>query len=477
MTSAQRFWRPDPRVALLAALVIIAAGFALVLLAYWPGVMIDDARWQYQQAVDNAFEDWHPPIMAWVWRQLMLLVAPGPGPMLILQLLFYWAGFALLAGWAWRRGRPRLALALACCGWIPAPLALSGSVIKDVWMAGCLVCAVGLILWRDAAARRLTRTALTVAVALTLLLAAALRLNAIFACLPLALAAAPRAFTRTWPRWIATAILACLPLLAIGPAINAAVQADNSDVQLSLIIFDLGGITEHSGVSVFPDMNVKDAVAVNHRCYDPSEWDSYSDWAQRPCPLGFDRMQPMVDDEDFDPRAVWFHAIVAHPLAYAAHRLAHFNLETWFVVPRGPSFTAGTQSVDNPWGFRVPRNALLSTIHAVANAAAGTPLGWPFFWISLALAAWTVAHATRMDAAVQAVAASAFLYGAGFAAVGVATGIRYYVWTISGAAIATVLVAARITMGEARPRRSVTALASAIVLVPLAIGITARLAT
>ena len=47
---------------------IAGLGFGVVACAYWPGVMIDDARWQYQQAVDNAYEDWHPPLMAWTWR-------------------------------------------------------------------------------------------------------------------------------------------------------------------------------------------------------------------------------------------------------------------------------------------------------------------------------------------------------------------------------------------------------------------------
>lgn len=468
MPAVSRAW-------LWAALAIVGAGFALIASAYWPGVMIDDARWQYQQSVDNAFEDWHPPIMAWVWRQLMLLVAPGPGPMLALQLLFYWGGFALLAGWAWRRRRPRLAVALACCGWIPAPLALGGTIIKDVWMAGCLVCATGLVVWRNDARSRIARLGFTVAAAIALLIAAALRLNAIFACLPLALTAAPRPFTRTWPRWIATAVFAALPLIAIGPAINAAVQADNTDVQLSLIIFDLGGITKHSRVDAFPDMGVKNAVAVNDRCYDPSEWDSYSDWAQKPCPLGFDRMQPMVDDEDFDPRSLWIHAIVAHPLAYAEHRLTHYNLETWLIVPRGPPFTAWSRSVDNPWRFRVHPNPVLRAVTAVADATGATPLGWPFFWISVALAAWMLAVAARLSDVAQAVAASSFLYGAGYAVVGVATGMRYYVWTISGAAIAAVLVIGELRANRFRPGRAVSLLAAGIVLVPLAIGIGARL--
>jgi len=59
-----------------------------------------------------------------------------------------------------------------------------------------------------------------------------------------------------------------------------------------LIIFDLAASTEHSGVSQFPDMHVANPVAVNHRCYDAIQWDGYSEWAKRPCPLGFERFNP-----------------------------------------------------------------------------------------------------------------------------------------------------------------------------------------
>ena len=86
-----------------AILIIALLGAALICSAYWPGVMIDDARWQYQQALDNAYENWHPPLMAWVWHQLTFL-ASGPGPMLLLQLFLYWVGFALIGWAAWARG-------------------------------------------------------------------------------------------------------------------------------------------------------------------------------------------------------------------------------------------------------------------------------------------------------------------------------------------------------------------------------------
>src|SRR6476619_2374615 len=91
-------WRaPDPHRAYLVLVLVLAVfGFATIAFAYWPGVMIDDARWQYQQSVDNAYEDWHPPLMAWTWHYTMLLV-PGPGPMLLLQIALYWVGIGLIA--------------------------------------------------------------------------------------------------------------------------------------------------------------------------------------------------------------------------------------------------------------------------------------------------------------------------------------------------------------------------------------------
>lgn len=443
---------------------IIILGFALVACAYWPGVMIDDARWQYQQAVDNQFEDWHPPLMAWVWRRLAFAI-PGPAPMLLLQLLLYWAGIGLIAWWAYRKGQRGLAIASACAGFLPAPFALTGAVLKDVLMAGCLLCATGLLLWRRGGAA-----------ILFLFIAAALRLNAVFACLPLMLAALPVAFTRTRGRLAGSAIIAATALLATGPAISALVQAEDTKVDLSLIIFDLGGITEHSRANAFPDFGVRDPVAANHRCYDPNEWDSYSTWATRPCPLGFDRFDALVDEGDINIKAWWLRAIFAHPVAYAKHRLDHFNRETWFLVPENPAFTAWTHSVPNPWGFQVRQRALPALIERFADAAAMSPLGWPIFWISLALGALLVAFSSKCSPAIRALAASAFLYGLSYLLVGVAVGMRYYFWTIIAAALAVLVVGVELRSRVKRPPKAVLVTAFAIVVVPTLMAIAARVA-
>ena len=328
--------RPNPfQFVIIGGIALIGA--LLIMQAYWPGVMIDDARWQYQQALDNAYENWHPPLMAWIWRKLTVL-EPGPSPMLVLQLAFYWTGIALIASSAHHRGHPRLAFLLLCAGFLPAPFALSGPVTKDALMDGILLFSTGMILWRQHIWSRVMRSLIVVLAIVGLAFAAALRFNAFFACIPLFLAAIPGSWIRTSPRFLAAVVGSALLFLAIPGLIAAVLHAEDTDVQLSLIIFDLGGITEHSKVSQFPDLNVRNPVAVNHHCYDPKGWDSYSSWAKTPCPLGFDPFQSLIDNGDVNAKDLWVHSILHHPIAYLEHRLTHFNLSTWFFVASGIRF-------------------------------------------------------------------------------------------------------------------------------------------
>ncbi len=453
--------------------IVVMGGLVAGIAAYWPGIMIDDARWQYQQSVDNSYEDWHPVLMALVWHALMM-VRTGPAPMLILQLALYWSGVALIAGWLWRRGAHGIGLAVACLGWMPAAFALMGSVTKDCLMAGVLLSATGLLLWRDeaSAARRL---AVSVAAFALLLVASALRVNAFLATAPLALLLLPRLFTSSKLRKALSGLVLAAAFLCIPAAFARLAGAEQTNSDLSLIIFDLGGITEHSAQSQFPPLGVTSAVAANHHCYDPVEWDSYSSWARTPCPLGFEAIEPLVDNGDFDPVPAWRDAILSHPVAYAQHRLDHFNRSTWFMVQAGPDFTAWSQSVANPWNFRIRPNLMVTVMTKATNAVARTPFGWPIFWIAVALATLILSWSTRASAAVTALAASAFLYGMGYLVVGVATGMRYYLWTIVAAALSAFLVMADRRQVK-RANGFASGLAAAIVIVPTALAAAARIA-
>ncbi len=443
-----------PRAAAVAAGALIAISVALSL-SYWPGLMIWDSIRQYDQALSGRFDDWHPPLMEWVWR-LLTHLGPGPAPMLLLQLAIYAAGFGLLAAWALNQRRPRLGIALAASSLTPIAVALMGAIIKDSLMAALLLAAAGLLAWR----RQDERDApLRIAGVALVILACTLRFNAFVAGGPLAAALLPERLRRTPLRLVLTTTVATLALLLPMPVANHLLGAQRSDVGLSLVIFDLGGITERAGKSVFPPLPVKDPVAANDDCYSPVRWDLYADWAEDPCPVGFEPVRKAFREQGIHPTLFWARAILGHPIAYAEHRLRHFNVNTRFLV-RGPVEVNGDvvrpvydRSNPNRWSYQVAPNPLQDAVDAVAMASARTPLGWPIFWMALAAGLLTLAHRLPSRRLIWPLALSSLLYGLGYAVVSVSSEVRYHLWTMLAALLAACIAFADFPTARASLKR------------------------
>jgi hypothetical protein len=413
----------------LAAAMLIVAGLALR--AYWPGYMTWDAVRQYREALRNHYDDWHPPAMDWLWRQFHPL-HKGPSPMLALQYALYWAGFLGLVAWALRQSRRGLAIALAVAAMLPLPLAMMGAVLKDCLMAGALMAATALLaLTPDRRGWWVRAPALALLVG-----AATLRFNALPACLPLAVALLPEDWWRGWQR-LTVATLACALVLAVAlPLANRLLRAEPSGVGLSLVIFDLSGITYHSGVDVFPELDVKDPVAVNARCYTPVKWDHYAFWSPTPCPIQFQDIRSAFVDSGESPYRHWAKAILAHPIAYAEHRFAHFNINTRFLVHDEIDAPGQVESAPNPWHYAVAPNAALRVISGAAFITGHTPLGWPVWWMAVASAALVFAPGLPSRRLAVPIALSALLYGLGYLPASVAEELRYHLWTMLAGCIA-----------------------------------------
>jgi hypothetical protein len=460
----------------------IALGVALLAAAciqawsYWPGIMPWDAVRQYDQALSGAFDDWHPPAMEWLWRQLTAIHS-GPAPMLVVQLALYWTGFALLAGWAVRARRPRLALALAACALLPVPLALMGAVLKDCQMAGALMMATGLLAVTrtpeegraaDGELGQRWRGPLKVAAILLLFAAATLRFNAFPACLPLLVALLPRRWRGTPVRLGVATLIGAVALVAAMPVANRLLHADRSGVELSLVIFDLGGVTEHSGIDAFPPQAVADPVAVNHGCYSPVKWDPYSWWVESPCPIGFESIRTALARTGASPYRLWAAAVLTHPLAYAAHRLAHFNINTRFLVHDEVERPVTDQSAPNDWHYRITPNPAQRVIDGWAVWSGGTPLGWPICWLALALGVLIVAPRLPSRGLAVPVALSAFLYGLSYLPLSVAAELRYHLWTMLGTAVAAAIATSELAFVPRR--RLAVALAPLLVVTLLCVA-------
>lgn len=421
------------------------AAATLSAFAYWPGLMSWDPVRQYGEALSGEIYDWHPPTMQWVWKQLVRIQA-GPAPMLLLQLALYWTGLWMLASTAWKRRRGRLAWGLLVCGLLPLGLALTGMILKDCLMTGALLVATGLLACGGSALTRISAGAM-------LIFAATLRFNAFSACLPLLVPLLPRWSWRSWPRLLGTSLIATAALMAAMPVANRLIGAKSSGVELSLVIFDLGGITEHAGVSAFPQqLDVIDPVRVNHRCYQPNRWDSYSDWVNPECPLGFTAWNDNIDPLQVRPYPFWARAVLAHPVAYAEHRMHHFAINTR-LLPLADAIERPipASGAPNLWKFHITPNRATRALDAFAIATAHTPLGWPIVFIGLAFGVFIASRGLPNAQLIAPIALSSLFYGCGYLVFSVASELRYHLWTELAALIAAVLLVDE-TTGSDKPR-------------------------
>ncbi|MEG3175976.1 hypothetical protein U1872_07030 [Sphingomonas sp. RB3P16] len=420
--------------------LLVGAGGIVVLallhgLLFWPGILTWDAIRQYGQALSGHYDDWHPPAMNWLWRQLGVFAA-GPAPMLVLQVALYWGGTALWMVAAWRRGARIAALAIGLLALSPIALVLVGTVLKDSLFAGALLLASGLL------AAFPVRRGARIGAVLLLVAAATLRFNAVPACLPLLLLALPAGWRSTLPRLGASALLAAIPLVLALPLANAALKAERSGVELSLVIYDLGGIGRFAGVDAFPPTPVGDPVAVNADCYSPISWDRYAWWGPAPCAIGYATLRPPLK-AGHGPYAWWASAVAHYPLAYAQHRLAHFDRNTRFLVHDADLPGLSLASDPNPWGFAVAPNAARSAIASAAQTLLTTPLGWPICWLALGLGLLVLRPSLADGDPAVALAWSAVLYGFSYLPLSVASEVRYHFWTIAAVGIAAALTLTR----------------------------------
>jgi hypothetical protein len=421
--------RPSPGLALLPV------GAAVTLsLCYWPGLVTYDSVRQYDQALNGAFDDWHPPMMEGIWR-LILPIWPGPAPMLLLQLGLYAAGMVGLIVWALRRGRPGVGIALGLCALLPMSVALMGEVLKDCLMAGALTAAVALVLLSIEKRNLLARAG----AALLVLFAATLRFNAFLAGVPILLLAMGPAVLASRLRMAVSALAMALLLLLAMPLTNRALGAESSDVNLSLVIFDLAGITEHDGQDAFPAIGIDQPVAAVHKCYTPVKWDSFSWWVDPLCPLNFEQVRRVFHATHVGAMPFWIGQIIRHPIAYAQHRLAHWNINARFWVHDEIERPVQRESAPNDWNFHVTHSAALNVVDTAAIKSADTPLGWPCAWMALAFGLMLAARRMASARIVWMLAGSALFYGLGYGVFSVASELRYYLWTMMATAMATVI--------------------------------------
>jgi hypothetical protein len=131
---------------LLVALTVLL-GIGISVYVFSPGFMSPDSLSQLNQARQNSFNDWHPPVMSWVWGQFDRIL-PGPLGMLIFHNLMFWVGLGLWISLTTPYWNPYLkCVTIFLIGFYPPIFATLSTIWKDVGMAGAFLLAAGLLFY------------------------------------------------------------------------------------------------------------------------------------------------------------------------------------------------------------------------------------------------------------------------------------------------------------------------------------------
>jgi len=423
--------------------LILGVGWALALTYAYPGMMSPDSTAQLIQARGgDLISDWHPAIMAVMWRYVDRVVA-GPLGMLLLQTGMFLFGLDALLR---RALRPAAAAAIAGAILLwPPVLATMAMIWKDAQMAGFLLAGTALIVSPRRGHRVLGLGLLVVATAM--------RYNAAAATLPLIVLLLAEHPGR-WRRY-AIAGLAWLAVSAAALGINGVLTERHDHAwHNSLALFDIVGTINYT--EAYADAEIERDLAgtpllvhdgIRLRCRS-----MYSTSGHYELTHGPGRIFDLPFDQHLDEVAAGWRAVVAHhPWAYLAHRLAVFG---HLIAVTGPLDTPlwrapPTKQVAESLHIRSEHSAVQSRVMRVLYLLAHTWLFFPHTYLVLALVMLPLCR-SRLGAALLL---SGLCYELGLLIAAPSPDARYSHWMIATTLAGIVLTfQSRRSAGPAAPR-------------------------
>jgi hypothetical protein len=420
----------------LAIGALIATGYVLTLVIFYPGIMTYDAKFVYEDIATGARGDWQSPVMTTLWG-LIDPVAPGAASMFLLMATSYWLAFGFLAI-ALARPTVSVALLLIVLALLPPAFVFVGIIWRDMLFAisWLLAAAIAFAAAKGAARYRMPAQVLALALCAFGVL---LRPNALIAA-PILCAYV------IWPCRISlkgTALLfvpAMVGLFALVQVVYYGVLGASRQHPLqTIMVFDLGAISHFSKENQFPvSWSEPETALLLNDCYQPTRWDIY--WKRfEPCDFVMRKIErekglfgtPAITD-------AWVHGILRHPQAYLRHRAAFM----WNFLT-GDNLTMWLADVENPTENVFPDRASFVALVSLHDRLKPTPLFSVGAWLLVCVVACCFAWKRRQTpegAFTLGVCGSAILYVLTFAAVGVASDFRYGYWAVLAGIAGSVVV-------------------------------------
>jgi hypothetical protein len=427
------------------ASIVMLLGMLATYAAYWPGLMSPDSSEQFAQALSGQFNDWHPPIMAWIWSRTNALIA-GPGGLFLLFVAAYWIGFFLVSCFFIRQFSPRY-LVVSFLPFSPFLFNFAGTLWKDVLVMVCLLNATATALLMPWSRQNLRGLSLPL-FALLVALGCLARHNSALAAGPLVvLYCAPSPVTRhPVPALIRRLLAATFLVLVISLSFKATLDrwifhAEKTHHGNQVLIWDLAGMSQRIGVNLLPGpWTGEQDEAIRTRCWRSVDANLYL--TSFSCGFVFDILVPSPLWRDGSLLRAWLAAIVAHPATYAAVRLDDATGLLW---PHD-IFVEHPNSGSLDYGFRPNKFFAASRmmVFGIAHVPGLHLLFTVAFWLcaSIIMSLRLAIRFARGNAAVYTpllVAASGALNIAPILVLSAGPDLRYAYWTIAATCLACLL--------------------------------------
>jgi hypothetical protein len=417
----------------------------LNMLIFYPGYMSADSLTQLGQSLGiNPVGDWHPVVMALVWK-ILIHISAHVSSMLLLQLALFWSGMCLLSIVVFTRtGSRRVSLAPLLVGLLPFVICISGVIWKDVQMAYALTLAACLIivLYYRLVENKVTRWVLIVIALFLVFYAILLRYNAIPAAIPVLLLLLNEVAPRVQLKVKLSIVLVATVVCALGGAaiIDRVMGAEKENPFSSVMLDDIINIRTANELrlmsrskSVYSDMLQIQSTCSDKRIVMNSYW-LCSDDTQR------DNIHKVYYEQT---KNYWLKSIMAHPFRYFVYKVETF---TMFLV-------ASDQHVEqygidpNMYHQEVLSTKIQYTLYVYVVQFGYEHFSFlfqPWFWLGVGIyTLWYSAKKLRDSRyMVICLSLSSLLYILSYAPVVVAVEYRYIFWSVLALVIAWIIIGA-----------------------------------
>lgn len=448
MSFASRIW------------LIATFGFAVTIVIFFPGYRSPDSEWQLCQAVGRCeMNSWHPVSMALAWRLLLRVFGMNDGGLLVMQAMMFWTGLAVFAIGISRRLTPDkqwVSYLVPLIGFTPYILGILGVMWKDIQLASALILASSLIYltsWAKAKEGRIFQICINAIIAVLLVYAVTLRVNAIAAVLPLVWM---WAYGWKWLlnigyRKITLSItLVLFTLVSVGciGLLNKISGAKDESSTVTMFAYDIVNILPPEEIAHTSPASLRGYLVNLSNCslYHNDHTDPIL-WRSQCAPSDPTMTSRKLNDYRGELVAYWKKTVMAHPARYVAQKVETYMQ---FLAPSGErslwqngieGYLRNRGNYENGFIVYQSKKSIIGSyaVDIGYKTAPALYMGWFWLLVCLGVVVYGIKRLKELKVLVVCLSLSALMNILSYAPASVTADLRFIYWSMLAGTLAVML--------------------------------------